>query len=137
MAADLRSGGRGLLLLLSLLCLSGCLRRVYYHVTEPLDVNFHETPVVDGYFAHAASDTKQFRYYTLMVIPVMQLQWDSNAIQEIAHEHGMEKVFYADLETLDILGTWTRRWVHLYGRASQELRDWPENGGTLRSTTRS
>ena len=34
---------------------------------------------------------------------------------EIAKEHGFETVYYADLETLSVLGVWTQQYVHVYG----------------------
>ena len=43
-------------------------------------------------------------------------RWDTNGIGEIGKENGLEEVYYADLETLSVLGIWTQRWVHVYGR---------------------
>jgi hypothetical protein len=83
--------------------LAGC---IYAHTTRPLTTDLHGAPVVDE---EASGDVKRFQYY-------VRVAWDSNAIGEIAKEHGFEEVYYADLETLRILGIWTQRWVHVYGR---------------------
>jgi len=78
---------------------------IYTHKTVPLDVNYRSTETTER---TAKSDTRHFRYY-------IQVDWNSNAIGEIAREHGFEEVRYADLETLSVLGVWTQRWVHVYG----------------------
>lgn len=79
---------------------------VYTHNTEPLVIDFHETPA--GQDA-ARGDTKHFSYY-------VDVRWDENGIGEIARRTDMEEIYYADLETLSIFGIWTQRWVHVYGR---------------------
>lgn len=88
--------------------LSGCASPfglVYTHTFEPLTANFHRTPVVSD---RAAGDVKQIDFY-------VRVLWDSNAIGEIAKQHGFEEVYYADLETLRVLGIWTQKWAHVYG----------------------
>ena len=40
-------------------------------------------------------------------------------IGDIARQHGLEEVYFADLETLSILGYWEQQWVHIYGRPGE------------------
>jgi hypothetical protein len=78
---------------------------VYTHTVQPLTTNFHETPVLsDG----AKGDVKEIQYY-------VRVSWSTNGIGAIAKENGFGKVYYADLETLRVLGIWTQQWVHVYG----------------------
>lgn len=85
----------------------GCARgRIYTHVTEPLVTNFHETPVG---VRSEKSDVRSFRYY-------VEVDWNENAIGQIAKDNDIEEVYYADLETLSVLGIWTQRWVNVVGR---------------------
>ncbi|MEM7198955.1 MAG: TRL domain-containing protein [Planctomycetota bacterium] len=79
---------------------------VYTHVTEPLDVNLNETPVFAG--EGAQGDTKQIRYQ-------VSIEWDRNGIGDIAKQHGLTTVHYADLTTLTVLGIWNQRFVTVYG----------------------
>ena len=86
--------------------LPGCgIGFLYTHITTPLDLDLNSTPVVRD---SADSDVKTFQYY-------IRIDWGSNAIGEIAKEHGFETVYYADLETLRVLGVWTQQYVHVYG----------------------
>ena len=85
--------------------------RIYTHTTVPLDVNFNATPMQPR---EAEGDVKELRYR------LVDVQWDSNAIGEIALANGIDEVFYADLETLSVLGIWTKRIVHVYGRRATD-----------------
>ena len=96
-----------LLLALSTPFLGGCASgRIFTYTTEPLTTNLHETPYVS---TGNSGDVKRFDYY-------VSVEWDENGIGEIARKHGFEEVYYADLETLSVLGIWTQRRVHAYGR---------------------
>ena len=86
-----------------LLC--GCTGLVYTHTIEPLTLDLHDTPVVDE---SSSGDIKKFQYY-------VEVQWDKNGIGAIAKKYGFDEIYYADLETLRVLGIWTQRWVHVYG----------------------
>ncbi len=46
----------------------------------------------------------------------LHFMWDSNAIGDIAKEHGIETVYYADLEELSVLGIWHEYTIHIYGK---------------------
>ncbi len=85
--------------------LLGCIGLVYNHTTQPLTLDMNETPVVRE---SSKGNVKTFQYY-------VRVQWDKNGIGQIATEYGFDEVYYADLETLRILGIWTQRWVHVYG----------------------
>jgi hypothetical protein len=101
---------RSLLLLLLLVssALSGCIiGRIVNYTTVPLTVNLHHTQMGSR---TGMSDVKDFNYSYIRV------RWSSNGIANIAAENGLEEVFFADLETLSILGIWTQEWVHIYGR---------------------
>lgn len=82
---------------------------IYTRITVPLDVNLNDTPVFTGRRESAQGDTRHIRYY-------VQVEWESNAIGDIMKKHGLTKVHYADLEILSVLGIWTQRFVHVYGR---------------------
>jgi hypothetical protein len=89
--------------------LSGCVGHIgiiYTHTFEPLTTNFDRTPAASD---RAGGDTKQLDYSYLRVL------WSGNGIGEIAKENGFETVYYADLETLRVLGIWTQEWAHVYG----------------------
>lgn len=95
--------------------LSGCL---YSHTVRPLTTNLNGAPVVE---TSARADVKEFDYYVRVV-------WDSNGIGDIGRRNGFEEVYYADLETLRILGIWKQRWVHVYGRRAAVPADAAEDG---------
>ena len=84
--------------------LVGC---VYTRFKEPLAIDFNATPV---YRENDQGAVKRFRFW------LVDVQWDSSAIGEIAREHGIETIYYADLERLSILGIWNRYAIHIYGR---------------------
>jgi len=90
-----------------LLGLTGCTGLIYTHIVEPLDVNLNDTPVFTT--RPAKGDVKRIRYY-------VEIEWDSRGIGDVAKKAGMTEVYYADLETLTVLGVWTQRFVHVYGR---------------------
>lgn len=104
--------------LLCTACLASCQGggAIYTHVTEPLDVDFDATPVQP---LEARGDVKQVRYR------FVDVQWDSNAIGEIALAHGIDEVYYADLESFSILGFWTRQTVHIFGRSLDSTEESP------------
>ena len=89
------------------LMLPGCATGlIYSHTTVPLDVNFTDTPIVDR---TDLDDTRHFRFY-------VQVDWNKNAIGDIAKRAGFQEVYYADFEELSVLGIWTQRYVHVYGK---------------------
>ena len=98
---------RALIAAATALVFSGCLSgAIFERTTRPLTTDFHDTPAATRLVARG--NLKQIRYQWLDV------RWDDNAIGSIARKHGMERVFYADIETLRIL-YWTQTWVLVYG----------------------
>lgn len=97
-------------LIVLLLGLTGCMGIkgiVYTHVTKPLDVDMNRTPFVDN--AHTGN-VKHFEF------DVAKIVWDTNAIGDIIRGHGMDTVYFAEIETFEILGIWNQYTVHVYGR---------------------
>jgi cell division protein FtsL len=92
----------------AVLMFTGCASTgiLYTHVTTPLDTNMSHTP---SGVAEAEGEVKELALYVSAL-------WDSNAIGDVAKEHGMEIVYYADLEILRILGIWSEYTVHVYGK---------------------
>jgi len=78
---------------------------IYTHTYEPLTTDFHATPIQQQ---QADGDVKDLWFY-------VRVQWGSNALGDIAVEHGFETIHYADLETLVVLGIWRQEWAHVYG----------------------
>jgi TRL (tRNA-associated locus)-like protein len=88
-------------------CVPGLL---YTHIRTPLDLNYTKTPVQQGDSQTATSDVRAIKYY-------VSVSWHSNGIGDIAKEHGLKEVYYADYELLSVLfGIWRQDWVHVYGR---------------------
>ncbi|MEW6743625.1 MAG: hypothetical protein AB1486_12790 [Planctomycetota bacterium] len=99
---------RWCLMVVLLLFASGC-ALVYQETVVPLDTNFDSTPVFTDRTATAEGDVKRIDYY-------LSVEWDSNAIGDIARREGFETVYYADIETVSVLGIWNQRIVHIYGK---------------------
>ncbi|MGE3166956.1 MAG: hypothetical protein AB7O52_18785 [Planctomycetota bacterium] len=88
--------------------LVGCVHGfIYEHTTVPLTRDFQRTPVVSR---SAQSDVKRLEVYRANFV------WDSNGIGDIAKQHGLETVYYADLETVNVLGIWNQFKVIVYGK---------------------
>lgn len=85
------------------LLLSGC---IYSHTVAPLMTDFGQTPVAGE---RGSGDIKTLTYY-------VSVAWDENGIGAIARQHGIEEIYYADIETFRVLGYWQQKRVHIYGR---------------------
>jgi hypothetical protein len=79
---------------------------LYTHTKMPLDTNMSQTPVSGS---NGQSDIKHIRFY-------VDVMWDSNAIGDIAKKHGIEEIYYADIERLSVLGIWNQYTVYVYGK---------------------
>ena len=87
-------------------CVTGA---VFEFVTRPLDVNLNGPPVHKGY---RGTSTKR------LVIPYpfrMQFEWGSTAVADGMAKAGITKIYYADIQTLSVLGFWRQRWIYVYG----------------------
>lgn len=93
------------LILAGMLCLmlSGCL---YSHTVQPLMTNFSSTPTGEE---RSSGDIKAVAFY-------VSVEWDENGIGTIAKKHGIEEIYYADIETTRVLRYWKRERIHIYGR---------------------
>lgn len=90
------------------LLLGGCGTGIIYtHTYRPLTLDMNHTPVV------ATSHEGDIKHIQVWVVGVA---WDRAGLGEIAKKHGMEELYYADLETLRVLTVWNRYTVHLYGK---------------------
>ena len=98
-------------LLIACLGSTGC---IYSHTVMPLDVNLNETPVYPG---RQGDDSWKTLRIPLIVVPAyVQFDWGSSGIADAAHAQGMTEIYYADLETLSVLGLWQQRWAIVYGK---------------------
>lgn len=101
-----RAGRVAVLAGLVLLGGSGCATGILYsHVTRPLDLDLDRTPVHEGYANNSRSTVQ---YYA-------RIDWGSTGLGDVSKELGLKRIHYADLETLSILGIFTRRKAHIYG----------------------
>ncbi len=93
------------LMALAALCLvlSGC---IYSHTVAPLMTDFAGTPAGNG---GSSGDIKAVTFY-------VSVEWDKNGIGTIAKKHGIEEIYYADIETISVLGYWKQKRVYVYGR---------------------
>lgn len=79
---------------------------LYTHRVEPLTFNRHPTEIVNN---SNQGDRKMISYQSVTIT------WDENALGEIAKKGGITKLYYADLETWNVLfGIWSQYRVHLY-----------------------
>lgn len=92
------------------LLLAGCgMGIVYTHTVQPLTLDMHKTPV-------AATEKEGDIKHLVLLSPALSVAWDSNAIGDIARKNGLKEIFFADLETLKVLGLWNQYTVHVYGK---------------------
>lgn len=109
---------KSLVWIVLLLSLSGCISfytgsgivsgLLYQSTVEPLDENLDRSKFVDQ---AQQGDIKHFQF------DMVDLRWDSNAIGDLVKAHGMDTVYFADVETFSILlGIWSQDIVHVYGR---------------------
>jgi hypothetical protein len=87
---------------------SGCGTGIIYtHIRQPLQLDLHQTRVVP---TEGMGDIKHIQ------LPYVGIAWDSVAYGDIAKKHGLNELYFADLETLKVLGIWNRYTVHLFGK---------------------
>jgi hypothetical protein len=101
---------RKILVVLFVSILYGCTQGMLYtHTTKPLTTNFQVTSTGSA-TKNAAGSTKHIHIQ-------LQATWDSNGIGEIATKNGINKIYYADMERINILfGTWEQEYIHIYGQ---------------------
>ena len=104
---------------------------IYTRTVEPLDTNLDRTPC-DWYPDRYARDA--LPWFNIRVVPepasgktasgnikhiaydIYDARWDSNAIGDLARRGGLETIYFADMETLRILGVFSSYTAHVYGR---------------------
>ncbi len=84
---------------------------LFEHTTIPLDINCSETQ--RGLANSAEGNIKHLHFHYNNVD--IDFLWDSNAIGDIAKRNKLEKIYFADMEILSILGIWKQYTVHVYG----------------------
>ena len=90
--------------------LSGCSAGIIYtHTMQPLTLDMHSTRAVP---TSGQGDIK----HLVLLYPALSFAWDDAAIGDIAKKNGIQELYFADLETLRILGIWNRYWLHVYGK---------------------
>jgi hypothetical protein len=107
--------GPALAVLALSLLLAGCANGVlfnnglYSHVVKPLTFNRQPTEMLNDMEARKG-DIKQVQYQ-------VSIRIGTNGIGEVAKKHGIETVYYADIETRSYLfGIWQQEILHIYGR---------------------
>jgi predicted ATP-grasp superfamily ATP-dependent carboligase len=86
---------------------SGCapVGVIYSNTTVPLDIDYDQTRLAQ---LSDTADTRSIQYY-------IRVEWGDASIGHIAQEYGFEKIHYADLSTLSVLGVWRQQFVTIYG----------------------
>ena len=97
------------------LAVAGCANGVlfnnglYSHITLPLTFNTRPTQM-QSVTKLGRGDIEHFQYQ-------VSIEMGSNGIGDVAKRHGMETVYYADLEKQSFLfGIWRREFIHVYGK---------------------
>ena len=98
------------------LVLSGCANGVLYngglysHLVEPLTINPSPTEVRSS-MTQALGRINQFSYQ------VVSVRVGKNGLGQVAKEHGLETIYFADIERWSVVfGLWQKEVVHIYGR---------------------
>ena len=90
------------------LALTGCSYGILYtHTVAPLTLNHRAEPATG---TEAKADIKHVQVSWIGVM------WGDDALGQVARDHGIKELYYADLEYLSVLTIWQQYTVHLYGR---------------------
>ncbi len=94
--------------LVMLLVLSGCgAGALYTHTYQPVTLDMNHTRTSS---TAAEGDIKHIQ------LNIISVAWDSAAIGDVAKKQGLKELYFADLETLKILGIWNQYTIHVYGK---------------------
>ncbi|OGW40992.1 MAG: hypothetical protein A2010_16015 [Nitrospirae bacterium GWD2_57_9] len=106
-------------LLLLILFLTGCSRALLFnnglfsHTVEPLTFN-REPTEVRANEKLAKGRITQFQY---PLTTALSVRLGKNGIGDVAKEHGITTIYYADLERWSAaFGLWSSEIVHIYGQ---------------------
>jgi len=96
---------------------SGCMTGlVYTHTVRPLDLDLHDTPArLEQKTARPSDSWKSLRIPFVPYAGDLRFDWGDDSIRRAIEDAGIERVHYADVETLSVLLVWTQRTVHVYG----------------------
>jgi hypothetical protein len=108
-----------LVLFTALIVLTGCSNGVLFrdglfsHTIQPLTFNREPTKLREGE-REALGRINQFQY---PLTAGLSIRIGKNGLGDIAKEHGMKTIYYADIERWSAaFGIWSAEVVHVYGR---------------------
>lgn len=84
---------------------------VFTNVKIPYSIDLNNTPTQGK-----CGDGKVIQIKEPISGQGIYLQYHTNAIGDIAQEHGLKKVYFADLEIFNVLGIWSYRKIYIYGK---------------------
>jgi hypothetical protein len=83
---------------------------LFTKIKVPYTINLDNTPAVlipsEGKILQISEPFSGYGFYA---------EFNSNAIGDIAQEHGLKKVYFADMEIFSILGIWRHEKIFIYG----------------------
>ncbi len=86
---------------------------LYSHTVEPLTINPNPTEVRES-LKKAEGSIMQV---SDPLSSALSIRLGKNGLADVAKKHGMETIYYADIERWNILfGLWSSDVVHIYGR---------------------
>ncbi len=86
---------------------------LYSHTVEPLTINPNPTEVRES-LKKAKGSIMQI---SDPLTSALSIRLGKNGLADVAKKHGMETIYYADLESWNILfGLWSSDVVHIYGK---------------------
>ncbi|MCK5010229.1 MAG: hypothetical protein KAS98_07070 [Deltaproteobacteria bacterium] len=103
-----------LLLILPIMIVSSGCGLIYSNVTRPHSRDFSNTPI----------GSKKCTFSTHKInVPLMPLatsrisaEWDTECIAEVSRKAGIKKIYYTEIQTLDVLlSTYRRQTIIIYG----------------------
>ena len=89
---------------------SGLIGYVFTYTRVPYTEDLNNTPVIQ-----TKSDGAIIKIQEPFLGTGMYVKFNTNAIGDLAKRYNMKKVYYAELETFDVLGIWQQRTLYLYG----------------------
>ncbi|MBN1476839.1 hypothetical protein JXA47_08800 [Candidatus Sumerlaeota bacterium] len=85
---------------------------LFTNVTAPLTTDYRETEA----FPSRRAVHEETHYFWDVILTGLSFGWGEVDVPQIAQEHGITTVAYAEYELLSILGVYARYRVHVYGR---------------------
>lgn len=84
--------------------------RVFSYTRTPYTPDLHDTPV-----SGSTGKGRVIRIREPFSGYGVSAEFNSNALGDIARKNGLSKVYFADMQELNILGIWRDRRLHIYG----------------------